>query len=148
MKCVIVGDAAYADDYKNELYKLAETDQRIVFTGYVFGDGYYELGSNAYIFVETSGVGGTHPAIVEAMAFGNCVIVNDTPENLETIADSGFSYDGKNGVSSLQHLLEDLISDPNLVNEYRIKARLRAQDCYSWDAVTESYEQLFREVIS
>jgi glycosyltransferase involved in cell wall biosynthesis len=148
MKCVIVGDAPYVEEYKEELFELAEEDPRILFTGYVFGDGYYELGSNAYIFVETSGVGGTHPAIVEAMAFGNCVIVNDTPENLETISDAGFSYDGKNGVSSLQHRLEDLISDPNLVNEYRIKARLRAQDCYSWDAVTDEYEQLFREALS
>ena len=148
MKCVIVGDASYADEYKDELYSLAKTDQRIVFTGYVFGEGYYELGSNAYIFVETSGVGGTHPAIVEAMAFGNCVIVNDTPENIETIADAGFSYDGKNGVSSLQLRLESLISDPGLVNEYKIKSRLRAQDCYSWDAVTDEYEQLFREALS
>ena len=40
---------------------------------------------DAYAFVETSGVGGTHPALVEAMAFGNCVVTHDTPENLETL---------------------------------------------------------------
>jgi glycosyltransferase involved in cell wall biosynthesis len=148
MKCVIVGDAPYADEYKNELYKLAETDPRIVYTGYVFGEGYYELGSNAYIFVETSGVGGTHPAIVEAMAFGNCVIVNDTPENLETIAEAGFSYDGKNGAASLHQQLEVLISNPDLVSEYGSKARLRAKDYYSWEAVTSQYEQLFKETLT
>jgi len=30
--------------------------------------------NNANIFVETSGVGGTHPALTEAMAFGSCVV--------------------------------------------------------------------------
>jgi len=147
LKCVIVGDATYAEDYKNELYKLAEADPRIVFTGYVFGDGYYELGSNASIFVETSEVGGTHPAIIEAMAFGNCVIVNNTPENLETIADAGLSYDGKTGNTGLQQQLEYLISNPNIVDEYKMKAKIRARDYYSWAAVTDSYEQLFREMM-
>lgn len=75
LKCVIVGDAPYAEEYISSLKKLAEGDERIVFTGYVFGKGYLELGSNACIFVETSGVGGTHPALVEAMAFRNCVVV-------------------------------------------------------------------------
>ncbi|MEM2514483.1 MAG: DUF1972 domain-containing protein, partial [Candidatus Bathyarchaeia archaeon] len=61
LKCVIVGDAPYAEKYIASLKARAHGDSRIVFTGYVFGQGYYELGSNAYIFVETSGVGGTHP---------------------------------------------------------------------------------------
>src|SRR5262249_49567779 len=97
LKCVIVGDAPYAATYQAQLRWLAGNDPRIVFTGYVFGQGYQELGSNAAIFVETSSVGGTHPALVEAMAFGNCVVVNGTPENLETIDGAGLAYDGKRG---------------------------------------------------
>lgn len=58
LKCVIVGDSAYAEEYVASLKERAEGDSRIVFTGYVFGKGYHELGSNASIFVETSGVGG------------------------------------------------------------------------------------------
>ena len=67
----------------------ATTDPRVVFTGYVFGEGYRELLSNAYCFVATSEVGGTHPALLEAMAAGAAVVVNDTPENLETLGDAG-----------------------------------------------------------
>lgn len=145
--CVIVGDAQYADGYKDELIRLAENDSRIVFTGYIFGEGYYELGSNAHIFVETSGVGGTHPALVEAMAFGNCVIVNDTPENLETISNAGFSYKGSKGSESLRQNLQDLIDNSALVNEFKIKAKQRAKLCYSWESVTDEYEKLFKEVI-
>ena len=47
-------------------------------------------------------MGGTHPALLEAMAAGTCVVVNDTPENLETIADAGFSYHGEMGATGLR----------------------------------------------
>lgn len=147
LKCVIVGDAAYAQEYIASIKDVAAGDPRIIFTGYVFGRGYYELGSNAYIFVETSGVGGTHPALVEAMAFGNCVITHDTPENLETIGDAGFKYDGEVGAVSLRQVLEQLLRQPDVVEDYRHRARHRAQTYYSWETVTDKYERLFYQLL-
>ncbi|MCD6289507.1 MAG: DUF1972 domain-containing protein [Anaerolineae bacterium] len=147
MKCVIVGDAPYASEYQTLLKNAAGDDPRIVFTGYQFGAAYHELGSNAYLFVETSGVGGTHPALIEAMAFGNCVVVHDTPENLETIDRAGFSYPGKGGATGLRPILERLIGDPKLVESYRRRAEEHVRRTYSWDAVTDQYEALFRHVL-
>jgi glycosyltransferase involved in cell wall biosynthesis len=146
LKCVIVGDAAYAKEYIDGLKARARDDPRVVFTGYVFGKGYRELGSNAYIFVETSGVGGTHPALVEAMAFGNCVIVHDTAENLETIGDAGLAYEGHIGSESLRKVLKELLADPEMVAAYRRRAHARALGCYSWESVTDAYERLFFQV--
>jgi glycosyltransferase involved in cell wall biosynthesis len=145
-KCVIVGDAPYADDYQARLKQLAGDDPRIIFTGYVFGKGYHELGSHAYIFVETSGVGGTHPALVEAMAFGNCVVTHNTPENLETIGDSGLVYDGNVGSDSLAIVLEQLLKTPDEVDKFRQQARQRAKIVYSWETVTDLYELLFYQI--
>lgn len=147
MKCVIVGDAPYVDAYKAQLHELAAGDPRVVLTGYVFGKGYHELGTNAHIFVETSGVGGTHPALVEAMAHGSCVIANDTPENLETIGEAGFGYHGREGATSLRPLLARLLTDPPTVEEYRQRAVERARTVYTWDAVTDAYEALFRRLV-
>lgn len=148
LKCVIVGDAAYAQEYISSLKDSAKDDSRIIFTGYVFGKGYQELGSNAKIFVETSGVGGTHPALVEAMAFGNCVITHNTPENMETIGNSGFGYDGKIGANSLREILENLLSNPGTIEEHRKKAKHRAQTYYSWEVVTDEYERLFYRLLN
>ena len=147
MKCVIVGDASYAEDYKAELRRLADDDPRIIFTGYLFGEGYWELGSHAYVFVETSGVGGTHPALVEAMSFGNCVLVHNTPENLETIDAAGLYYNGKAGAQSLTPVLRTLLDAPPLVEAYRQAAAERAAAVYSWEAVTDAYEVLFEQVL-
>jgi glycosyltransferase involved in cell wall biosynthesis len=147
-KCVIVGDAPYAEAYQKELRAAAGGDPRIVFTGYVFGDGYHELGSNAWAFVETSGVGGTHPALVEAMAFGNCVVANATEENQETLGDAGLTYDGKQGAQALAAVLQRLLDAPALVDDYRQRASARAAKVFTWDAVTDAYEALFRRVLA
>jgi glycosyltransferase involved in cell wall biosynthesis len=143
-RCVIVGDAPYAATYIKDL--RATTDPRVVFTGYLFGDGYRELAGNAYCFVETSEVGGTHPALLEAMAFGRCVVVNDTPENLETVGDTGFSYEGSVGAPSLRMVLERLLKDPTTAQEFGERARERVRAHYSWASVTDAYERLFHEL--
>jgi glycosyltransferase involved in cell wall biosynthesis len=142
-KCVVVGGASYADDYIRLLQQKAAADPRIVLTGYLFGDGYQELGSNCAVFVETSGVGGTHPALVEAMAFDRCVIVHDTPENLETIADTGRSYVGAGGPQALAPVLRELVDREDLRAALGEAAGRRARTQYTWTAVTDAYEQLF-----
>ncbi|GAB4191149.1 MAG: glycosyltransferase [Phycisphaeraceae bacterium] len=146
MRCVVVGDAPYAEDYQRHLRELAGDDERIVFTGYVFGDGYRELGSNAYAYVATTGVGGTHPALIEAMAMGNCCIVNDTPVNLQTIAGNGLAYEGERGADSLREILEGVLDDPQEAQAYRDKAAQHAATAYSWEAVTDQYEKMCYEL--
>jgi glycosyltransferase involved in cell wall biosynthesis len=144
--CVIVGDAPYAARYIRSI--KSTTDPRVMFTGYLFGDGYRELLSNAYCFVETSEVGGTHPALLEAMAAGTCVVVNDTPENLETIGESGFSYSGGVGAAGLRPVLERLLKDPALVMQQAERGRERVRTNYSWEGVADAYEQLFQQLVA
>lgn len=145
LRCVIVGDAPYSADYIGRL--RATDDPRVVFTGYLFGEAYRELLSNAYCFVETSEVGGTHPALLEAMAAECCAVVNDTPENLETIGDAGFSYDGALGGAGLRPVLDRLLKDPALVAMKARRGLERVRTDYSWEGVTDAYEQLFRELV-
>jgi glycosyltransferase involved in cell wall biosynthesis len=144
MRCVIVGDAPYAKHYIRTL--KATDDPRVIFPGYVFGEGYEELGSQAYVFVETSEVGGTHPALLEAMALGNCVVVNDTSENLETIGDAGLSYDGQHGASALREVLIRLIDEPKTVEMYRARAEAHVREHYDWERVADQYEHIFRRL--
>lgn len=148
LKCVIVGDASYEEQYMRELKAMAAPNPNVIFTGYLFGPGYQELSSNAYLFVETSEVGGSHPALIEAMGFGNCVVINDTPYNLQVSGEAGFSYQGALGAASLREQLQQLIDNPALVEAYREEARRRAQEHYSWDKVTDAYEKLFWEVLT
>src|SRR5205807_6243917 len=91
-KLLVVGDAPYAQEYIRELRERARRDRRIIFTGFVFGKDYRMLQQNAYCYVHATEVGGTHPALLEAMGYGNCVLTLATPENVEVIGEAGIPY--------------------------------------------------------
>src|SRR5947209_10053782 len=120
MKLAIVGGAPYAGEYIRQVCRSA--DPRAVFPGYIFGRGYWELQRHAYLFCAPTEVGGTHPVILEAMAAGNCVLVNDHPPNAETVGDAGVYFSGKAGVEDLRRRREQLLDSPDLVEEYRARA--------------------------
>lgn len=145
LRLVIVGDAPYADEYKKHLKNLAAEDARIVFTGFVFGEGYKALQQNAYAYVHATEVGGTHPALIEAMGFGNCVLSLATPENLEVIGDAAISYEN---AEDLTEKLQMIVEDEKLVEEFRTKAQEHIRRNYSWDSITDKYEQLFEKLSS
>ncbi len=138
---LIVGDAPYAHDYIARL--KTTTDARVRFTGAIYGAGYRELQSHAYLYIHATEVGGTHPALIEAMGVGNCVLVNDTPENREVVGDCGIFF---KSAEELSTCIQSAIDDPGLVESYREKARTRIQSLYSWDVITDEYEKLFREL--
>jgi glycosyltransferase involved in cell wall biosynthesis len=144
LRLVVVGDAPYAGEYQAQL--KATTDSRVVFTGYVFGEGYHELARNAALFVVPTEVGGTHPVLLEAMAAGNCVVVNDHPPNLEVIGEAGVAYRAAGGADALREVLRELLAAPDKIEALRRAAAARAAALYSWDAVTDSYERLAAEV--
>lgn len=144
LKLVVVGDAPYAEDYQRKLH--ATGDDRVVFTGYQFGDAYLELARNAAISVVATEVGGTHPVLLEAMATGNCVVVNDHLPNVEVVGDAGVKYPAAEGADGLRRVLAELLADPQRVERLRVAAAQRARALYSWDAVTDAYEALARQV--
>ncbi len=141
---VIVGDAPYNSEY---IKKLKTTrDPRIIFTGYVFGPGYREFQSHAYCYIQATEVGGTHPALLEGMGFGNCVLANDVPEHREVLQDTGLFFNAKD-VTSLTQQMQDLVDHPEVVAAYQIKARQRIMDTYTWDRITDQYEELFLKML-
>jgi glycosyltransferase involved in cell wall biosynthesis len=143
-KLVIVGDDPWEKEYVRSL--KATSDKRVVFTGGVYGVGYEQLQRNAYLFVLPDEVGGTHPALVEAMGFGNCVLVNDTPSNLEVIGDTGFGYRGKENDRDLCERLQFLLDHPDAVSESAVKAERRARANYCWEQVVGDHLALYKKV--
>lgn len=143
LKLVIVGDAPYAADY---IKKLKQTqDKRIIFTGFVFGQGYQELQSHAFCYIQASEVGGTHPALIEAMGRGNCVIVNSTPENIEVAGVAAIFYK-KNDPDDLAQKIQQFVDSPETRIPFQRKASERIQENYSWDVITDKYEALFKSL--
>lgn len=142
MPLVIVGDAPYAAAYIQRIRAMA--DGRVRFPGAIYGKGYLELRSHAYAWVQATEVGGTHPALLEAMGAGNCVLAKKTPEHVEVLDESGLYFDTAEDLSGL---IRRVLDDPPLAAQYRERTRSRARTNYSWEAITNQYEQLFRSIV-
>lgn len=141
---VVVGDAPYAKSYIDEV--RAAADDRVKFLGYRFGEDYHALQANARAYIQATEVGGTHPALVEAMGHRNAVVAHDVPEHREVVGDAG-SYFAYRSPEDLAERMRELIQDPELVRDLRRRAEVRVRAHYSWDAVTDQYEQYFAELV-
>lgn len=141
MPLVIVGGAPYAAEYIAQL--KSTRDPRVKFTGFVFGEDYRALQQNAYCYVHATEVGGTHPALIEAMGAGNCALTLDTPENMEVMGDAGIIY---KSVDDLVVQLQRIVDSPEKIGEYRRRAMSRVMQYYNWEHITDQYEELLAEM--
>ena len=136
-KLALIGDAPYAADYIARV--RATGDPRVVIPGAIYGQGYAELGSHCFAYIHATEVGGTHPALIEAMGRGAFTLYLDTPENAEVAGGAGLPFHR----ATLAQVMQIALDMPESEREtLRARARERVRERYSWDAVTDAYEKL------
>jgi len=141
MPVVIVGDAPYAGRYIRSL--KARAGERVQFTGAIYGDGYWELNHFAYAYIFPVSSSGTHPALIEAMACGDCILARDTPDN-RTVGGDTVRYFAD--VEELAGLMRWARESPDAVQRLGRMAAERAVELYDWDRVTAEYLTLAEQV--
>ena len=141
MKLALVGNAPYAADYIRQV--KATSDPRIVIPGAIYGRAYHQLQSNCFAYIHATEVGGTHPALIEAMGRAAMVLYLNNPENEEAAGEVGIPFEPATLAETLQRAM-------GVSEEERLRlgclAQKRVEERYSWNAVTDEYEQLFREM--
>jgi glycosyltransferase involved in cell wall biosynthesis len=111
----------------------------VVMPGAIYGEGYHQLLSNCLAYIHATEVGGTHPALIEAMGRGALVLYLNTPENAEVAGGAGIAFE----LATLaQKLGEVLAMSSQERSEWGRKAGERVAERYGWEAVTDQYEAL------
>ncbi|HEX7705295.1 MAG TPA: glycosyltransferase [Thermoanaerobaculia bacterium] len=136
---VMLGSGLYAPELVRELHRHA--GPRIRFPGALYGKDYRTLQRNALVYIQATEVGGTHPALIEAMASGGAVLAHATPENVE-VGGAAVGYFDLRPEETLSSLMREWISDEPLRERFRMEARRRASELYSWERVVDAYEKL------
>lgn len=145
-KLVIAGGSSHTHEYMQSLQKSAESDARIVFTGFVQGQILDSLYSNAYIYCLPSDLEGMPISLLEAMSYGNCCLTSDIPECTEVCADKAIYFE-KGNTKSLKERLEELLSSPNTVEKYRKDSAPYILSSFNWDDVTEQTLQVYKDTL-
>lgn len=142
-KLVIAGGSSDTDVFTQKLKKLAQGDERIVFTGFVQGQMLEELYSNAYVYVLPSDLEGMPLSLLEAMSYGNCCLTSDIPECAEVVEDKAILFK-RADIFDLKVKLQDACVDPDAVKKMKSGAADYICRKYNWNDVVEQTLKLYQ----
>ena len=142
MKLALIGDAPYAQEYIERVRDT--TDPRVVMPGAIYGRSYQELLSHCFAYIHATEVGGTHPALIEAMGRGAVVLYLNTPENAEVAGAAGIPFEAGDLRAKLELVLQ--MGEGERADWGR-RAMGRVAERYSWDRVTDQYEALLSKLL-
>jgi glycosyltransferase involved in cell wall biosynthesis len=135
-------------NYRSEFVrKLQQTrDPRIRFLGHVGNAAHVkELHCNAYAYVHGHSLGGTNPSLVKALGYGNCILALNTPFNREVLNGHGIMFE--RSLDDLVRQLQAVEDDPGMAAEFRQHAPERIRQAYTWDHITDQYEDFFSRLL-
>ncbi len=135
-KLVVVGPSFYTQAYEKKLKKLAQGNPQILFLGAQQGKALTELYSNAHIFVHPSEQEGLSLTVLEAVSFGQPLLLSGIQSHQEMFGDLPFFFKNKN-IKNLRENLEFFLKNPELVQQRGKKIKKYSRQKYSWDRVVE-----------
>lgn len=133
-KLLLVGYKSPGTPYAQQVRATSGKD------GVLVADAVYDAGvlgvlrSNCFCYVHGNTVGGTNPALLEAMASCPRILAVDTPFSREVLGDKGHFFRPADMVVSLRSM-------PNCPDE-AAAIRRRVRSLYQWDAVARSYMRI------
>lgn len=143
---VIVGSSGYAGELDDRAKELDNKYPSVTWMGHVKDDArLHSLWQHAGAYFHGHSVGGTNPALVQAMAAGAPTVARDTPYNREVLEDAG-RYVGPNPAEMAQAIIS-LLSEPGAQAEMSTRGKQRAEDAYTWQQVCAKYESALRSLI-
>lgn len=139
-KLVLVGGSPNPSDFEKGI--KATQDKRIVFPGFVYGKRAHALMKAAYCYIQPSDVEGLSPVILENMALGTPILCSDIVENRYVVAECALQF-RKSDIEDCLRALNDAVSDPVALKQLGEQGRKRANETFSWTAVTTAHEKVF-----
>ncbi len=131
----------YFDEIK-EKYNI-DSDPRIKFTDVLYNAPLLKkIRENAYGYIHGHSVGGTNPSLLEALGRTDLNLIYDVSFNKEVAKDAAIYWTEEYGL--LKHII-DKCDEMTIDQRYQmgLMARARVDEFYSWEKITDEYEELF-----
>lgn len=134
---VIVGSANFDSPIEERLRRMAATG-RLSWLGHVDDQLLLtQLWGCSAVYVHGHSVGGTNPALLQALGAGAPTLALDTPFNAEVLPFAEHRFPHDTGV--LAERIRAVMAAPSLRDEMALRGRAIVEERYSWDDVCESY---------
>ncbi|MGZ4964338.1 MAG: DUF1972 domain-containing protein [Limisphaerales bacterium] len=147
----LVGGADYKGNiveraFHEKLKSLA--NDRVKFIGHVSKPGHLkELFANCYAYLHGHQFGGINPTILSALGSGAFVMALNTPFNQEALDKGKYGLFFDKNPTAVARQIGFAETHPIEAENFRRLARERIRERFTWDHITDQYEQLFKRVV-
>jgi glycosyltransferase involved in cell wall biosynthesis len=143
---VIVGSSGYGGELDDRVGELSAHEAHVHWFGHVSDDArLLALWQHAGAYFHGHSVGGTNPALVQAMMCGAPIVARDTVYNREVLADVGELVQPE--PRAIAAALTALLNDGDRQEAYSSAAVARALEHYTWASVNNRYEAELRDLL-
>jgi glycosyltransferase involved in cell wall biosynthesis len=144
---VIVGSSGYGGELDQEAQRLADEHSRVQWLGHLSDDALlYALWQHAGVYFHGHSVGGTNPALVQAMALGAPIVALDTVYNREVLGPDHAGFVTPDA-AAITAAITSLISDSAAQTQASEAGIERANAEYTWSDVSARYEAVLRRLL-
>lgn len=141
---VIVGSSGYAGPLDEEAKQLAASRESIHWLGHVSDDDLLlGLMQNCGAYFHGHSVGGTNPALVQAMACAAPIVARDTVYNREVLDGAGLLVDAS--PRAILDGITRMMTDAPLQEACASRAQSRQSEFFTWELVCSRYESSLEE---
>jgi rhamnosyltransferase len=121
-----------------------QKDKRIKFVGTIYDQPLLKkIRENAFGYIHGHSVGGTNPSLLEALGLTKLNLLFDVVFNREVAEDGAKYWNAESGKLSALIAQFDAMEEEEIL-AMQHKAKDRIEKYYSWEHITNKYEQLFR----
>jgi len=136
-RVVVVGTAGYGDPIEARVEQLA-AHPNVTWLGHVHNQLLLtELWANAGAYFHGHSVGGTNPALLQALGAGAPTVAYDSPFNREVLDGAGVMV-GRN-VREVVAAIEQVMECESVAKKLRNDGQARVAKAYRWDDVCRAY---------
>lgn len=146
---VIVGGSSHTDDFVDDLTAAAAADDRIVMTGYRYGDELTALYSSAAAFALPSALEGLPLTLLEGIAYDLPIVASNIAPNVEVLGATGPGRQvvEVDDLDDLTRGLERVVTEPESDPAAAAAFRSALLDHYSWDRATEATLNVYQQAL-
>ncbi|WIE76060.1 glycosyltransferase [Curtobacterium sp. MCSS17_007] len=145
---VIVGSSGYGGELDDRVAALAACNPEVHWLGHVADDErLLALWHHTSAYFHGHSVGGTNPALVQAMHCGAPTVARDTVYNREVLDGTGAVFIAPEP-DAIATAVIDLLEDEERQRAISRQVRDRARTAYTWDGVCSAYERALRGTVA
>lgn len=136
---VLVGSTGYGGEFDERAASLASRFDSVEWLGHVSDDSLLAaLWQNCGVYFHGHSVGGTNPALVQAMAVGAPIVARSTVYNDEVLSDRAQTAEPES--AAIARAIAEMLSSASRQQRASDRNIERARENYAWDDICAGYE--------